>query len=511
MGILPHILCIALNSFLHIKKRTTIILLAVLAVSITVKAARVDSLSIPNYSYLKFLESNNPAGLIRLTDDDYLNNAGKVVFRINRYDAFSNDSVLHQLEEEVLPIINHDSLRLARLVLRVASSPEGPTAFNHQLSIRRAKTLTDFLRKRLIVPVEESVLDIEIIDEDYRLLCAMMRQASDPDYDQVRQLVDRYTSKHDFARLKFELQRFRQGQLWQRLMRIYFPHLRAARLVLVFERPAVKQVLPAVQPALADSIDHATSAVEVKPADVVPTPEFTTVQERDPRREWLSIKTNLLLDFAYVPFGYDRWCPIPNIALEYYPKHGHFTYGASIDFPWWRHYWDFKYFELRNYQLEARYYLRSGDISKNPPGKGKAYRGLYLQAYVHGGLYCFSLNIDRGYVGEYLGGGIGVGYVLPLGKCSRWSLELGAQFGYIYSGYDPFQFEYRGSVDLQDHLYYYDWTLPAAEFKKRQYRYSWFGPTRAGITITYNLLYRRKAKRGISFKSYEWKERRVAR
>ena len=46
--------------------------------------------------------------------------------------------------------------------------------------------------------------------------------------------------------------------------------------------------------------------------------------------EFMSIKTNVLFDFAYMP-GYDRFCPIPNVALEYYPKHGHFTYGASFD------------------------------------------------------------------------------------------------------------------------------------------------------------------------------------
>ena len=43
--------------------------------------------------------------------------------------------------------------------------------------------------------------------------------------------------------------------------------------------------------------------------------------------------TNLLLDVAYM-LGYNRWCPIPNLAIEYYPKKGHFTYGALFDFPW---------------------------------------------------------------------------------------------------------------------------------------------------------------------------------
>jgi hypothetical protein len=40
-------------------------------------------------------------------------------------------------------------------------------------------------------------------------------------------------------------------------------------------------------------------------------------------------------------------------------------------------------------------------------------------------------------------------------------------------------------------------------FKKRQYRFNWFGPTRVGITLTYDLLYRRIQKKGISLKSTE--------
>ncbi|MBQ4379925.1 MAG: hypothetical protein II806_01440, partial [Bacteroidaceae bacterium] len=55
----------------------------------------------------------------------------------------------------------------------------------------------------------------------------------------------------------------------------------------------------------------------------------------------------------------------------------------------------------------------------------------------------------------------------------------------------------------RDHLYYYKWSLEPELFKKRQYRYNWLGPTRVGITLTYDLLYRRINKKGVSFKNYE--------
>jgi len=289
--------------------------------------------------------------------------------------------------------------------------------------------------------------------------------------------------------------------LWPRLLRTYFPELRATRIVLYFE-PMPRVQAPSFIP-LRQLVKKPSTAFISQPSVCVPQPEV-----RLPRREMLSIKTNLLFDFAWVP-GYNDWCPIPNIAFEYYPMHGHFTFGASIDFPWWQHYEKHKYFEVRNYQLETRYYLRSGGIEKNPPGKGAAFRGWYLQGYVNGGIYCFCFNADKGWIGEAFGGGVGVGYVMPISAKGHWRLEFGAQFGILYSKYDPYQYEYRG-IELNDHLYYYDWVLPAKDFKKRQYRYTWFGPTRVGVTLTYDLLYRRRTnKKKVSFKPYEYLERRV--
>lgn len=207
-------------------------------------------------------------------------------------------------------------------------------------------------------------------------------------------------------------------------------------------------------------------------------------------RELLSLKTNILFDFAYVP-GYDRWCPIPNVALEYYPKKGHWTYGASFDFPWWQDYDGHKYFQVRNYQLETRYYIHSNDASKTKDVSA-AFKGLFLQGYAHVGLFCVSFDENRGWIGEGVGAGVGVGYVLPISKKEHWRLEFSAQLGAFRCKYDPFQYENPVDKTYRDGLYYYKWKLDASLFKKRQYRYTWLGPARVGITLCYDLIYRKK-------------------
>lgn len=209
------------------------------------------------------------------------------------------------------------------------------------------------------------------------------------------------------------------------------------------------------------------------------------------RRELLSIKTNLLFDLAYMP-GYNRFCPIPNVAIEYYPLHGHFTYGASFDGPWWKDYDAHKYFQLRNYQLHARYYLRSGDVALRQPGKGAAFKGFYLSSYAHAYLYNICFDENRGWEGEGWGAGLGFGYVLPLDRKEHWRMEFGLQAGFLNTRYDPYQWRCPVDPGTDIDRYYYKWYGDAKDFRKRQHSYTWIGPTRVEVTLSYDIIYRRK-------------------
>lgn len=457
-------------------------------------AFAADSTFYGHYPFIRFIDTQEDAGLVRLSDEDFLDKAGKVVFKINRYDVFTNDSLLRLLESEIIPRINKDSLRLRRLIVRGASSPDGPVPNNRMLGRRRSETLTSFLRARLSVPVDEQNFSAEVVTEDYRLLLVMMERAGDPAVGIVRSLCDRHLPRYEYTILKNKLKQLQGGILWRHLLKDYFPELRAARVVLVFDKPAEPTI-----PEVPETPENPEVDVPV-PADV---PVSLNVPVKVPRREVLSIKTNMLLYGFYLPGGYNRWCPIPNIAVEYYPLHGHFTYGGSIDFPWWQSYNKFKFFEVRNYQLEARYYFRSGDIDRRLPGEGAAFRGWFLQGYINAGLFNICFDKDTGYEGEYLGAGVGGGYVLPLTRKGHWKLEFSLQVGFMYGIYDPYQFENLVNPDYHDKRYYYRWSGNADDFKARQYRFSWIGPTRVGITLTYDLLYLRWKKKGVSFRPSE--------
>ena len=394
---------------------------------------------------------------------------------------------------------------LMRVYARAAASPEGPYDNNVRLSKARSEAINKFLRKYGITP--DKVVN-DIIPEDYWLLRAMLRRNHDAGYEVLDSIMKKYGDS--VADIKFALQKHDGGKLWQRLLREYFPELRAVRLMLFynideFQLPSLPVDTIVINTELGQQREY--QSVNLSPvlqwSTFGPSTGADGLAMREPRRELLSIKTNLLFDLAYVP-GYDRWCPIPNIAVEYYPLHGHFTFGASFDGPWWQHYRQQKYFQLRNYQLETRYYFRSGDIDDVGIGNGAAYKGWYVNGYVNGGLFSICFDADRGWEGEGLGGGLGLGYVLPLGKREHWRLEFAAQVGFFWCKHDPFQYECPVDPTEQDHLYYYKWTGDADLFKRRQHQWSWFGPTRIGVTLSYDLLYRRNHKNGASLKAWEY-------
>lgn len=92
---------------------------------------------------------------------------------------------------------------------------------------------------------------------------------------------------------------------------------------------------------------------------------------------------------------------------------------------------------------------------------------------------------------------------MPLGRSNRWKLEMGVQAGYLHTLYDPYQWKCPVDPDTDKEQYYYKWYGEAKDFRKRQHSFSFLGPTRLEITLSYQLLFRKNRGKGISFKRHE--------
>ncbi|MCQ2197976.1 MAG: DUF3575 domain-containing protein [Bacteroidaceae bacterium] len=410
-------------------------------------------------------------------DSLFLKNSRPIIFKVNKTKVQRRDSIW--ITDTLFPLLNSIGPS-GVLVGRSAASPEGPYNNNVRLAKGRRDAAFRYLKK---MGFDVSRIIFKAVPEDYVLLKYMMKEANDPDYLTVRKIIDENDGKP--AVIKQLLKKLDGGKLWKRVLKVYYPELRAVRIM------------------AADTNErHVPSLFDHYEEFPVPTPptmkiDYNIGQEKVEeenqyddkyRREMLSVKTNLLEWAAYIP-GYGQ-CPLPNVSIEYYPRHGHFSLGASFDCPWWiGNTTNHKYFELRNYTVEGRYYLRNSDLSY--VDHKAAFKGLYFSAYGNTFLYQIGFNANKGWIGEGVGAGAGLGYVMPLGRKQHWRVEFGATFGFFWTKYDPFV--YGCPVEkIEDGLYYYNYTGDADLFKKRQHRFMWLGPTRVGVSITYDLLYRKR-------------------
>lgn len=498
------------------RHRRSLLLTLMLTVFVSVFSQSDDSARFSKYPYIFILDENQEPSI---TDEQFYKVALKVIFPVDVYRVDSTQESVKELIRDLIPKINTDSLKPHAMMVKGASSPEGPYRWNQTLSRERSAHAFDYINRHLKFPEEHSTYDDQ--PEDYGQLLFLMKEANDPSYKVVKSLVDKYHKAGKLAQLKQQLKRIDGGRLWNRLYKIYYPKLRVARVVLFFKKKAQASSssvssgnsgMPNKPDSIAIEIlpeQETVPKLNIEPygniekpvlcgADLIQEPdskEVPFVPLRLYRRHVLGIRTNLLYDFFYLPGHY--WAPSPNVQLEYYPLTGHFTANLGFTGPYWHHWSKQQFWQIRDYVLEGRYYF---------VGQGQ-FIGPYVSGYVHTNIYGIGLSKTKGWEGEGLGAGAIIGYTMNISRNKRWRLEFSLGVGYYRTKYDPYVYGNPKST-IEDGLYYYDYLGKKEDFKERNHVFTWFGPTNIGVHLTYDLLFRRIQKKGVSFNRSELYQRK---
>jgi hypothetical protein len=316
-------------------------------------------------------------------------------------------------------------------------------------------------------------VNAKCVTEDYAYLVKLMEMAGDAEYKQVKNIWE--SCNNDERLCKQKLMALNGGRTWNRLLKKYFPTLRQSRVVLWFAVNPRHMPIPSYQIAVAPTMPE-YPALPGKIHVDLPEPEM---KKKYSRRHLIAVRTNLLHDFLYVPqFGF---APGGNIQLEYYPLSGHYTFNAGFTFHNHRHWDSHKFFQMRDAQLEVRRYFK---------GEG-AFLGTYLGVYAEGMKYGIGYSATKGWEGEGGGAGVTLGHTCKLNKKGSLRLEFSVSMGAYVSLYDPYVWG-NPINGLIDGLYYYDYHGSTNKFKERNHRFTWLGPTNAGIHLTYDIIYRKK-------------------
>lgn len=395
-------------------------------------------------------------------------------FKVNRTELLKDDPFIKLYNDSLVPWLKENNLILREIFVKGAASPEGPYDNNVRLSCGRTQRLIEFLSSNLDQPIADRPLNAKCVTEDYAYLVKLMEQAGDAEYRQVKAIWD--GSKGDERLCKKKLMALNGGKTWKRLLKVYFPTLRQSRVVLWFVVSPKHMPIPKY---------HFTAKTEMLAIPTLPSflpvpisPDTTAVKAYA-RRHMIAARTNLIHDFLYVPqFGF---APGGNIQLEYYPLSGHYTFNAGFTFHNHRHWNSHKFFQVRDAQLEVRRYFKGGG----------EFLGTYLGAYAEGTKYGIGFSATKGWEGEGGGAGLSIGHTCKLNKKGSLRLELSMSVGAFVTVYDPYVWgnPINGAIDG---LYYYDYHGSTSKFKERNHRFMWFGPTNAGIHLTYDIIYRKK-------------------
>lgn len=180
---------------------------------------------------------------------------------------------------------------------------------------------------------------------------------------------------------------------------------------------------------------------------------------RKASRYQFALKTNLLYDAAL----------IPNVELEF-PIGKRWSVNGEYMFPWWLLKNDRYCLQIISGGLEGRYWL------KNPKNRDwqEVLTGHFLGLYVGGGEYDLQWK-DKGYQGEfYIAAGISYGWATRIAR--HLNLEFNLGIGLLRTDYRHYY--------AQDNYQTLLW--------KENGNYTWFGPTKAKISLVWLLGFKPK-------------------
>lgn len=415
---------------------------------LTTRLYRARVVLITAFCGLLFLAAPHPEASAQVRTDSV-----RVYFRVNKSNfdpAFKqNGKVISDFIQRFRESqTNPDAQVVVESVLITSSaSPEGPFSLNEELARNRQQAILDYLEGKITIAQEGAVRSTDAIDWD------MLRTLVLADSKMPQAYRDQILSKLDSGD-RTSVNTLRGTPAGKYLWDQIYPKMRTTSLVIVWEAwkglefPELCYDEAEVEPVVVDEnlfapLDASYSA----PA----------LMEHLSRRGVL-LKINALALPAL----------IANLGVEVQPL-PHFSISVPIYYSGWNWFSETIKFRTLATQPELRYWF------------DKDCQGLFLNAHATFGWYNVAWNGDYRYQ-DYaqktpaLGGGIGIGYKLPLGgKSSRWGLECGLGAGVLPLHYDIYYNVQNGRLAGEDQKTYWgidqafvSVTYRIASFKSKQ-------------------------------------------
>lgn len=374
----------------------------------------------------------------------------------------TNSQTLHTLDS----VMNLRSAEYIDTIKIMAfASPEGPTAYNQQLSERRASSFRQYLLNRYPQCRLFSVL-AEGKGENWEGLRSLAEADHNlPGRAEILAIID--NQNLTLAQREARIVDLDGGTIYRDyIYPKYYPKLRSGASLFVVYNPMMPTDIDS------EPVENIVVDIPSEPEAEVVFNQTLIAEEVEIGYRYIrpfALKTNLLFDLV----------TLFNIELEV-PIGKHFSLLGEWTFPFWGGLgnrggvapvpvYSEKYtLQMLSGGLEVRYWFPRGERLTQKAqrwGDYNALSGWFVGVYAGMGVYDFQFGGD-GVQGErFLAAGVSGGFAHPIGKYLHLEYSLGV--GYL-------QTEYKHYTPMDGHkVYEYDG------------RYTWFGPTKAKVSLVW--------------------------
>ena len=369
-------------------------------------------------------------------------------------DFQDNGTQLRQIVSLLDSIATNPDIAIRSIEFCGAASPEGSSSVNRYLSNARLHALEEYVKTHSAKAIPDSVIS----HNDHYIPWHSLAEAisvSDMEYKaEVLDIISRdvadaedYQGNPIDGRIPL-LKELDGGKVWRMLLSEYFSSMRHAYMVMityVHYPPVVTRTVALEQPQPFPPHHIATGYPEAE----------------EQMRHWY-LKTNAI-----------GWgLAVTNIAVE-------FDMGDKWSFQLPIYYSGYNYFtstiKFRTFtiQPEVRYWFKDNAKDKFFVG---AHLGMSYYNFAIDGNYRIQ---DKGGNTPALGGGVSVGYRMPISKSGRWKMEFSVGGGVYSLEYDKFHNTDKTSAGALSHT-----------IDKK----TWFGLDHAAVSFAYMFNLKRKQK-----------------
>lgn len=330
-----------------------------------------------------------------------------------------NRPVLDRIVEWAEEVQKDSMVNILSVEFCGAVSPEGSVPFNHWLSVARLTELEKYVRKRVHIPEEIITRSDHYIAWDE--LRAMVLESDLQNKDAVIKIIDSENTSvgNQLDSRIGALKAMDGGKTWRIIFDRYFIHMRNAYMVIVMERS--DKFYEEMNKLRVDPVPVLNAKVQMQhPMDQKLVNPFPAIVSTLVDTRYLYVKSNLvglgmLMANAGIEFDMGRYFSF-NLPV-YYSAVNYFTPTVK--------------FRTLATQPEIRVWPMTNED------------GLFIGAHAGFAYYNFAFGGDWRYqdhdgTSPTLGGGLTLGYRVPISKDKNWKLEFGVGAGVYPLYYDVF-------------------------------------------------------------------------